>query len=131
MLIAMALMATVLKSTIGVLTIVAGLWLVALVRARAARTTVAAREFLIDILAMALVLVVPLIHAVSSSSPMTGMVGMRGASLGGITSAAFVVLGWAGVRLAILGAPALRGHRAGSLVSGSCCAAGLLAMLVI
>jgi hypothetical protein len=131
MLVAMALMVSVLRSTPGLLAIVAGLWIVAMVRARAARTMLAAREFLVDVLAMALVLLVPLIHG--SPSPTLGMTmrGMSGASLGGGMTAAILILAWALVRLAMIRRPAAAGHRTASVLSGSCCAVGLLAMLLI
>ena len=131
MLVAMTLMATLLRSTLGLLTIIAGLWLVALLRARAARVTVAAREFLLDVLAMALVLVVPHIQASPASPSGMAMSGMNGASLGGGMTAAILILGWALVRLAMIRRPAARGHRTASVVSGSCCAVGLLVMLLI
>jgi hypothetical protein len=131
MLVAMTLMATVLRSTLGLLAIVAGLWLVALVRARAARVTIAAREFLLDVLAMALVLLVPHIHASPASPSGMAMSGMSGASLGGGLTAAILILAWALVRLAMIRRSRTRGHRTASVVSGSCCAVGLLAMLLI
>ncbi len=131
MLVAMTLMATVLRSTLGLLAIVAGLWLVALVRARAARVTIAAREFLVDVLAMALVLLVPHIHASPASPSGMAMSGMSGASLGGGVTAAILILAWALVRLAMIRRSRTRGHRTASVVSGSCCAVGLLAMLLI
>ena len=130
MLAAMALMATVLRSPLGLLAIVAGLWLMALVRARAARTTLAAREFLVDVLAMALVLIVPLIHAARSSSSVMAMT-MTGTTLGGGMTAGLLIVVWAGARLLLTRAPDAHGSRAASLVSGSCCAVGLLTMLLI
>jgi hypothetical protein len=128
MIVAMALMTTVLRSTLGLLVIIAGLWLVALVRARAARTSISAREFLVDMLAMGVVLIVPLIHAGSSSMSMPGM---AATSLGGRATAVILILAWAGARYALLRMPAGRPERTGSVVSASCCALGLVAMLVI
>jgi hypothetical protein len=127
MLAAMALMATVLRSVPGLLLIVAGLWIVALVRARTARTDPRAREFLVDVLAMALVVVVPLLRATAGD----GMPGMGSVSLGGAATAGALVVVWAGVRVAMSRTPAARAHRAGSVVSGSCCAVGLVAMLLM
>ena len=128
MLAAMALMATVLRSTSGPLVIVAGLWVVAIVRARAARTGIAAREFLVDVLAMALVLIVPLIHSAPSSPSGMAMTGM---TPGGEGCALPLILGWAAARLLLAYRTGNHGTRAASLVSGTCCAAGLLAMLLI
>ncbi len=129
---AMVLMLTVLRSPAGVLVIVGGLWVVALARARAARTSVAAREFLIDLLAMALVLVVPLVSA--SPTPRTtmaaGMPGMFALTLGA-PGAVVVLGGWLVARLRLLFSTQTADERARSLVSGSCCALGLIAMLLI
>lgn len=128
MIAAMVLMSTLLRSTLGLLAIVAGLWLVALVRARAARTAIPAREFLVDVIAMAVVIVVPLVHG---GAPSASMPGMPATSLGGRATAVILILAWAAARYALLRMPASRAQRTGSVVSASCCALGLAAMLVI
>jgi hypothetical protein len=137
MAVSMILMATVLRSSLGVLAIVAGLWIVALARARAARTSRAAREFLVDLLAMALVLVVPLLHGTGqlwsgaqSAVAAGAMPGMPALALGA-ASAAIVVGVWALARFGLFLAPAAPDARVGSLVSGSCCALGLVAMTLM
>jgi uncharacterized membrane protein YhaH (DUF805 family) len=141
MAVSMILMATVLRSSMGVLAIVAGLWIVALARARAARTSRAAREFLADLLAMALVLVVPLLHGTGqlwsgaqsgAESAVTAgaMPGMPALAFGA-ASAAIVVGVWALARFGLFLAPAAPDARVGSLVSGSCCALGLVAMALM
>lgn len=134
MLVAMALMATVLRSTLGVLPIVAGLWIVALFRARAARSQLAAREFLLDVFAMALVVIVPFLPTSPSTPAMAGMAGtsgMVGPALGAEVAAALLVTAWAVARLMMSLGAAEREYRVGSLVSGGCCALGLVAMILI
>ena len=128
MIAAMILMSTILRSTLGLLAIVAGLWLVALVRARAARTAIPAREFLVDVIAMALVIVVPLLHGDSSGASMPGMAAI---SLGGRATGLILIVAWAAARYTLLRMPGRRGQRTDSVVSASCCALGLAAMLVI
>lgn len=134
MAVSMVLMATVLRSSLGMLAIVGGLWVVALARARAARTSRAAREFLVDLLAMALVLVVPLLHpgttTTAAGGPLPEMTGMAAVSLPA-ASAAVVVGAWALARVGLLAAPGTPEARLRGLVSGGCCALGLVAMLVV
>jgi hypothetical protein len=131
MIVAMSLMMTALRSALGGLAIVAGLWVVALVRARAARTSVAAREFLLDLMAMAIAIIVPLLHGSTSSMSMQSMAVAAGTPFDGRVAAAVLVLGWAGARYALIRLPTARGGRLRSVVSGSCCAVGLVAMLVM
>jgi hypothetical protein len=134
MMVSMALMLTVLRSTPGILLLVAGLWIVALARLRAARTSNAAQEFIVDVLAMALVLGAmvlsgsPAASGVSGASAMPGM-GVAGPFSPGLAIGALAVAGWAGLRLWMLAARKAPDDRIRGLVSGSCCALGLAVMI--
>jgi hypothetical protein len=131
MLVAMILMATVLRSPLGLLAIAGALWMVALARARAARTSQRARELLADLLVMALVTALPLLHGGGNARGSSTMPGMAGSSLDGRVIALALILGWAVVRVALLRRAARQGRTAESAVSGGCCAVGLAAMLLI
>ena len=122
MLVPMILMTAVLRSTLGVLSIVAALGACV----RAARTDHSARAFLVDSGAMPATRILPFLHAEPMSMP-----GMAGTSLGGGAAAAIVLLVSVAARAALGRLPVARGQRVGSALFAGCCALGLVIMLVI
>lgn len=124
------------RSALAAIGAVAVLWIVALSRASAARRSAGAREFLLDILAMALVVVVTLARGAHGSSPlgavMTGMSNVPGGTPGGVADVApVIIVAWALARIRLGLVPGTLSARVGSVMSGSCCAVGLVAMLLM
>jgi hypothetical protein len=131
MIVTMSLMLLVGRSGAVTIGIVLALVLVSMTRARAARISTRSRELIVDLWAMALVIVVPLFGSAAGHTDGSGM-GMPPASLNSGLAVAIVLVAWVLARFAMAGV-FHRGSRirAESVVSGGCCAAGLLIMIVV